>query len=111
MPKEVEILVARKAPAYIRPDSHWQTPQGKLEAVVDRGRSRNGRLTAGSYISDLAELKKAINLCKTCQPKFNVAGSGYYKYREVTGFDHCNARCDDCRHLTECNTFLSNSLK
>lgn len=97
-----------EAPGIIHATSFWAEPRNKVKAA--KAPRRPGRQTAGSYIHDLVGLGKAITLCKKCQHKFNAAGNGYTKYKEVTGFDHCISQCQDCNEpYAECNTFLKNS--
>lgn len=55
---------------------------------------KKSRVTAGSYIDDLAELRKTITLCSNCSPKFNAASRGYVTERTMP---LCTARCDGCK--------------
>ena len=51
------------------------------------------RLTAGSWVSDLASLKKLVLLCSGCTHKFNPAKLGYRRDPE---FPHSLGKCDGC---------------
>ncbi len=93
------------APAIVHAKSFWKEPRNNLKSK--KAPKRNIRVPPGAYIADLVGLGKAITLCRKCQPKFNVAGSGYTKYKEVTDVDYCYSTCQGCREgIVECNTFL-----
>ncbi len=50
--------------------------------------------THGSYISDLAELKKAIVLCDSCAWRFRPRTYGYLRH---TKFPIVQGNCDACK--------------
>lgn len=60
-----------------------------LEAI---GR-RKGK-PIGSYIIDLADLKKTIVLCSGCVKGFDAKRHGYYRQRE---YPYVRGNCDACR--------------
>jgi len=88
----------------VKSTAWWAKPQNQLKAIEVQPRSK--RKLAGSHIHDLVGLGKAITLCKKCQGKFNAAINGYEQMREVTGFDYCYSKCNDCYTFGECNTYL-----
>ena len=54
-------------------------------------------MLSGSWISDLAALKKAIVLCDMCARKWNPAKAGYVSKRLWPGApDHVVGDCDSC---------------
>lgn len=70
---------------------HW-TPQRRLFAGADPGRP-SGRLPGG-HVVDLADLKKAINLCPSCLPKFNATRHDYVRKPNLP---FVRGRCDGCQ--------------
>ena len=67
-----------------------------LKAAEAKGR-RIGK-PHGSYIDDLAALKKAIVLCDGCVRRFNHVKHGYYRQRE---FPFVRGSCDACKQHSE----------
>lgn len=65
-------------------------------ALDDESEGKKFGQLAGSYISDLAALRKAIILCPTCLPKFASAKNGYVT---ETRMPHCMGKCDGCRDM------------
>ena len=51
----------------------------------------------GSYIDDLAALKKAIVLCEFCVGKFNAKKNHYYRQRE---YPSVRGDCDACKQYS-----------
>lgn len=56
---------------------------------------RKAGTTAGSFIDDLAELKKSIVLCQSCAPKFRNARVRGYTIKH--GLPLVSGRCDGCK--------------
>ncbi len=52
---------------------------------------------AGGWLSDLAELGKAIVLCHQCERKWNARTYGYRKSQIWPGQEFVNGECDGCR--------------
>lgn len=52
---------------------------------------------AGSYVSDLAALGKAIVLCLSCATKFNAERVGYSTSEKIPV---CRGRCDGCKRFS-----------
>lgn len=50
--------------------------------------------SAGSFVLDRADLKKAITLCSSCLPKFNTRSTGYITKRNLP---FVQGRCDGCQ--------------
>lgn len=63
----------------------------RLRAVEDPGKPR--RQLAGTYVSDLSALKKAIQLCGLCLRKWHSANAGYVTKRNLP---FVRGRCDGC---------------
>jgi hypothetical protein len=55
---------------------------------------RKAGITAGSYIADLAALKKSIVLCQSCAPKFHAPK---YGYTTKHGLPLVSGACDGCK--------------
>lgn len=85
-------------------NQYWSQPRNRLRAV--EAAPRNKRKVPGAHIHDLIGLGKGLLLCKKCQGKFNAAINGYEQLAEVTGYDYCWAKCDDCGNFGESNTYL-----
>ncbi len=74
-----------------------------IKRVETKGNHR-GR-TAGSYVLDLADLKKAIVLCDQCRRKFNARGYVAHKtIPRVTG------QCDACKLIGVNNMYVHESF-
>lgn len=59
---------------------------------------------AGSYVSDLAALGKAIVLCLSCAPKFDAGRAGYSTSEKIPV---CQGTCDGCkRYATNARLFM-----
>lgn len=64
--------------------------------------------TAGSWVYDLAALKKLILLCPFCTHKFNPAKVGYRKDKE---FPHYIGKCDGCGTLDiRCSAYFHEEI-
>jgi hypothetical protein len=62
----------------------------------------------GTWVTDSAELRKAIVLCRDCKSKFNYRRYQYYLDRR---FPYCQGRCDACKqHDTQAALFIHESL-
>ena len=65
-------------------------------------------LTAGSWIADLAALKKVILLCSACTHKFNP---GRVMYRREKEFPICQGKCDGCNVFdSKCSWYIHETL-
>ena len=66
--------------------------------LVEHPGRKSGQL-AGTWVSDLAERRKAIVLCETpCQSRFYYKRAQYYKDERYGS--RATARCDGCREYT-----------
>lgn len=66
-------------------------------------RAHTGRrpgTTSGSYVSDLAALRKCIILCPSCVPKFNGTAKGYIIPHNLP---KAQGRCDGCKEFHPLN--------
>ncbi len=73
------------------------------EAPHNLPRGRN----AGSWISDLVTLGKALTLCSSCWPKFNFKRYGYQPTVLTATSKHVIGDCDGCRErLQRCTLFV-----
>lgn len=87
--------------AIVRPS--WTARQYEPYA---RHKGRVAGKTAGTWLDDLASLRKAVCLCDACQPRFNASSYGYRRIQAVPGYNHVKGQCDGCRDTTDCNVFL-----
>ena len=71
-------------------EKNW-TPQMKLKDSQVKG--PRGQ-TAGSYVMDRADLKKALTLCPGCVQKFDIKGAGYTTKKNLP---FVRGRCDGCQ--------------
>lgn len=72
----------------------WRNDAGSRQPLEHPGRKVGH--PEGSYVSDLAERKKAIILCWRCQPRFDYKRAHYYKDER---FPYVVGRCDGCREF------------
>lgn len=63
-------------------------------AMADLHTGKKSGQMAGTYISDLVTLRKAISLCVDCLPKFNAARNGYVTCKNIP---MVGGRCDGCK--------------
>ena len=68
------------------------TDQRRMADLEDKGRP--ARTLAGSHISDLVHLRKAVILCSTCLPRWKPEKVGYVTSPRIP---MCGARCDGCK--------------
>lgn len=59
------------------------------------------RILTGSHISDLAELRKAIIFCPSCQHKFDAK-----RYDYVVKWHRVQGPCDGCHEHTPMGSLL-----
>ena len=71
-----------------------------------RHRGRATGKTAGSWIDDLASLRKAICLCDRCKRKFASGRHQYKRVQAVPGYNYVKGQCDDCKQMSDCNVYL-----
>ena len=69
--------------------------QDRLRNAVGQ-RGAPSRMLAGSWISDLAALGKAIVLCELCQRKWNSKSYGYVAKALWPGQNFVMGDCDGC---------------
>lgn len=77
----------------------WSTPQNRIKAALSRGKP--SRMARGSWVADLAALKKAITLCAACQPKWSAQTNGYERRDPVPGYREARGECDGCAGKNE----------
>lgn len=65
-------------------------------ALASESTGKKSGTTAGSYISDLVSLKKAILLCSSCRPKFDIKSNGYVTQARMP---MCGGKCDGCKEM------------
>lgn len=71
-----------------------------------RHSGKPSRMTAGSWIDDLAALGKAIVLCSMCEVKFNARKYDYRAKDLWPGQKHVAGDCDGCkRHVAQARLF------
>lgn len=69
-----------------------------VDSVTYKGRPNAVKLSPGAWVTDLAELRKAILLCWACAPKFDHVAYGYHKDRRwQTETGGTLGVCDGCR--------------
>lgn len=82
------------------------TPAARLQAMESPGR-KVGK-PAGSYMDDLAALRKCIVLCPLCVSKFSPKTA---RYRMETEIPYATGRCDGCRvHDARCRMFVAEEV-
>lgn len=79
----------------------WTKPQRFRQTVLYKGKP--AKRTSGSHVTDMAELRKCIVLCMTCEPKLNKRKYGYERARDIP---ICRGKCDGCGQYYGCATFL-----
>lgn len=62
----------------------------------DEYQGRAARTLAGSHISDLVSLRKAVMLCHKCQHKFAASKAGYVTRSSIP---YAGGRCDGCKEV------------
>lgn len=73
-----------------------------LKSLEDPGRKKGKPV--GSYIDDLAALRKAIVLCDFCVKGFNAK---HYRYHRQTEYPYVRGNCDACRrHSDRASLFM-----
>jgi len=75
-----------------------------FEAVKFRGRHR--MITAGTRVTDKAELGKAICLCWRCQPKFDAPKYNYLKLSRPPLNQGAVGVCDGCKQTEMCKIYM-----
>lgn len=73
----------------------WKTPANRLLAAAARGKPQ--QMMRGSWLADLASLRKAITLCKACQPRWSAKANGYERREVMPGHAEARGECDGCR--------------
>ncbi len=110
-------MTALHLPKGIKPSPLWtKRPQASRQAIqkavawrpdtVEQPREHPGKRIGkpvGSWIDDLAALRKAIILCWRCQPKFDHKKAHYYKDER---FPHVVGKCDGCKEYMNHQTKL-----
>lgn len=68
------------------------------------GGKKKGR-TAGSWVDELASMKKVITLCPLCTNKFNPAKVGFKREKDIP---YCQATCDGCsvKNEPKCSWYI-----
>ena len=69
-------------------------------------RKQSSFRTAGSWVTDLAELGKAICLCHNCEPKFNAHYYNYTKQSRPPLGQGVEGDCDGCKQHTLCKLYM-----
>lgn len=64
------------------------------------------KMLAGSWISDLAALGKAIVLCENCVRKWNPKSVGYASRQAVPGYNYVIGDCDACGNHCQGTLYL-----
>ena len=63
-------------------------------------------MTAGTWVTDLAELGKAICLCPDCEPKFDAKNYHYRKQTRPPFETGVEGECDGCKQTALCKLYL-----
>jgi len=85
-----------------RKDSSW-TQKELNDAMLHPGR-RHGK-PHGSWVLDLADLRKMILLCPACNSKFDYKR---HRFRMEKEFRYVIGNCDACRTLdTHCSMYIA----
>ncbi|MGE0372995.1 MAG: hypothetical protein AB7Q01_14090 [Gammaproteobacteria bacterium] len=83
----------------------WSTTGNRLRAAFARGKPPT--LTAGSWLADLAALRKCITLCRLCRNRWNAKTNGYEQREAVPGHAELIGECDGCKaRATMCATYF-----
>ena len=69
--------------------------------IVSHG--KKVKTTAGSHVTDMAELGRCLVLCMLCESKFNKRKYGYQRARDLPVV---RGKCDGCGQYFGCATFL-----
>ena len=64
---------------------------------------KKSKQTAGSHVTDIAELGRCLVLCMACEPKFDKYKYGYGQAKDIP---IVRGKCDGCGHYVGCATFL-----
>lgn len=75
-------------------------PRDRLKFGIVPGPRRQ---SAGSYVLDRVDLKKAVTLCRSCLPKFDARR---YQYATKRNLPRVRGRCDGCQNHCEQGTML-----
>ena len=81
----------------------WTQPRNAARAAESRG--KNSRQARGSWLADLAALRKAITLCFACRARWGAKANGYVATEVIPGWQECMAECDGCRNHARCTMF------
>jgi len=83
----------------------WTTRANREKAAAFSG-PRSGTIR-GSWLADLAALKKAVMLCWGCQRKWSPKAHGYERKIVGPGFPEARGECDGCGAANEmCAMYL-----
>lgn len=66
-------------------------------------KGRKSGTTAGSRVTDMAELRKCLCLCMLCEDRFDKQRYGYQRARDIP---IVRGKCDGCEQYFGCATFL-----
>lgn len=81
----------------------WTTVQACEQLARSRGKP--AVLARGSWLSDLAVLRKSVTLCFKCVARWSPKANGYQQGQVLPGWNHCRAECDGCATETHCTFF------
>ena len=76
---------------------HFHNADARQRTAYSAHAGRRPGRTAGSWVTDLAELGKAIQLCGSCRPAFNAARYGYEAAARPPLRDGVWSNCDGCK--------------
>lgn len=84
---------------------NWNSRENRLKAALFGGPA-SGTIR-GSWLSDLAALKKAVMLCSSCQPRWKASAHGYERRMVGPGHREARGECDGCgAHNELCAMYL-----
>ena len=85
-----------------------KSKQNSFQIAHQRATGRPVGRPHGGWVTDLAELEKAIVLCELrCYKKFNPASVGYIEKQLVPTHDYVISDCDGCKTVfTKCKLFV-----
>ena len=85
-----------------------KSKQNSSQITRHRAKGRPAGRPHGGWISDLAELEKAIVLCESrCYKKFKPESVGYIEKQLVPTHDYVISDCDGCKTIyTKCKLFV-----
>lgn len=84
---------------------NWLTPENRMKAAAFRGPACG--TIRGSWLADMAALKKAVMLCWSCQRKWNPSAHGYARKMVGPGYPEARGECDGCGAANEmCAMYL-----